>query len=153
VDDAGAGSPETDAVARRSAAQEVVDLPVRLPGALHVAVGADVGLDEMVAVDGGGYGGLVSTGEHELEQRHLGGRILHGDAIRVERHVALCGPEVLVLGVGEVAEEDLLPVAQGSSEAAAGDFDAARQTLVGAANEGGCRLDGGHGPSSWRARA
>jgi hypothetical protein len=107
----------------------------------------------MIAVHGGRHGGLVPTGEPELEQRHLGRRILHGDAIGVERHVALSGPEVLVLGIGEVAEEDLLSVAEGSSQAAAGDVDAARQPLVRAANEGGCRLDGGHGPPSWGARA
>ena len=50
--------------------------------------GADLGLDEVVAVDRGGHGDLGQAGGHELEQRHLGGGVLHGDAVGVEVGVA-----------------------------------------------------------------
>ena len=55
--------------------------------------------------------GTATSGEpggHELEQRHLGGGVLHGDAVGVEVGVAAAPLELLALGVGEVVDEDLL---------------------------------------------
>jgi hypothetical protein len=110
VDDARSGPPEADAVARRGRAQEVVDLAVGLAGGAHVRLRTGVGLDQVIAVDGGGHCGGVAARQHELKQRHLGGGILHGHAVGARRNVALAGRELLVLGVVEVAEEDLLGV-------------------------------------------
>ena len=81
VDDPRAGLPEADAVLRRHRAQELVDLGVGVERRLEVDVGADVRLDEVVAVHGRGHRDLRQAGGHELEQRHLRGGVLHRDAV------------------------------------------------------------------------
>ena len=68
--------------------EEVVDLGVGVDGGVEVDHGADLGLDEVVAVDGGGHGDLGQAGGHELQQRHLRRGVLHGDAVGVEVGVA-----------------------------------------------------------------
>ena len=49
--------------------------------ALAVVLGGGGALDEMVAVDGGGDGGLGEAGGDELEHCHLRGGVLHGHAV------------------------------------------------------------------------
>src|SRR5919112_1056769 len=58
VDDPASGPPEADAVAGRHRAQELVDLGVDVEGELQVGPGADLRLDEVVAVHRGGHGHL-----------------------------------------------------------------------------------------------
>jgi hypothetical protein len=152
VDDARAGSPEADAVARRGGAQELVHFAVGLACDPQVVPGPGEGLDQVVAVHGGGHGGLVAAREHELEQGHLRRRVLHGDAIRAGLQVAAPGLEVGVLGVGQVAEEDLLRVGERAAEAPPQRRDVALEALVRRAHELEGGLDRGHGSSS-RARA
>ena len=88
VDDARSRLPEADAVAGRHRPEELVDLAVAVEGELQVEVGAGLGQDEVVAVDRGRHRRLVETGGHELQQRHLGRGVLHGDPVRVEVGVA-----------------------------------------------------------------
>ena len=99
--------------------EEVVDLAVGVEGDLEVDVGADLGLDEVVAVDGGRHGHLGQAGGHELQQRHLGGGVLHGDAVGVEVGVG-CGPARCPGSrVAEVVDEDLLGEGERPAEALA----------------------------------
>ena len=81
VDDPRARLPEPDAVPGRHGAQEVVDLLVGLLGHAEVDRGADLGLDQVVAVDRRRHPHLGQAGGHELEERHLGGGVLHGHPV------------------------------------------------------------------------
>jgi hypothetical protein len=81
VDDTRSGLPETDAVLGRAGSEEVVDLLVDVLGASQVSNTASLRLNQVVAVDGGGDGNSRETGRHELEESHLGGSILAGDAL------------------------------------------------------------------------
>lgn len=71
MNDTRAGFPEAEAVFGGGGGKEVVDLLVDSVGASEILDTADLSLDEMVAVDGGGDGGGVHSGGHELEQGHL----------------------------------------------------------------------------------
>ena len=55
-----------------------------------------------------GTADLGQAGGHELEQRHLGGGVLHGDAVGVEVGVAAAPLELLAVRVAQVVDEDLL---------------------------------------------
>ena len=48
------------------------------------------------------------AGGHELQQRHLRGGVLHGDAVGVEVVVAAAALDRLAGGVDEVVDQDLL---------------------------------------------
>ena len=102
----------------------------------------------MVAVHGGRHRGLVALGQHELEQRHLRRRVLHGDPIGMRLHVAAPGGDLGALGIGEVAEEDLLGVAERTAEPPAHALHVAREPGVHGPDQLRRRLDGGHA-SSW----
>jgi hypothetical protein len=84
MDDARPRTPEADAVLGRHRAEEVVDLLVGVDRHAEVDVGTDLGLDEVVAVHGRWNRGLRQTSGHELQQRHLRGRVLHGDTVGME---------------------------------------------------------------------
>ncbi len=127
VDDARAGPPESESVASRDGPQEVVDLLVGVDGDAEVDLGADLGLDEVVAVHGRRHGSLVEPGGHELEQRHLCGGVLHGDTVGVEVGVAVAALQFLVLRVGQVVDQDLLGERQRTSEAVTADLHVGRE--------------------------
>lgn len=84
VDDTGSGLPETDTVLGRGGGKEVVDLLVDVLGSGKVLKTLDLGLNQVVAVDGGGDSGLGHTGRHELKDGHLGGGILAGNSLLAE---------------------------------------------------------------------
>ena len=92
------------------------------------------------------HGDLGQAGGHELQQGHLGGGVLHGDAVGVEVGVALAAHEVLALRVEEVVEEDLLGERERPAEALAADGGALGERGVDALDEldGGGGADGGH---------
>ena len=119
VDDPAARLPEADAVLGRHRAEELVHLAVGVERELEVDLGAGLGLDEVVAVHGGRHRHPCEARGHELQQRHLGGGVLHGDAVGVEVVVA-CGPaRASWLGVAEVVDEDLLGEREPAAEAVA----------------------------------
>jgi hypothetical protein len=99
------------------------------------AGGADVSLDQMVAVHRGGHRGLVPAREHELEQRHLRGGVLHRDAVGVQADIARARLELRGRGLGEVAVEDLLGVGERAVQALAHRGDVAREGLVDALHQ------------------
>ena len=84
VDDAAARPPEADAVLGADGTQEVVDLPVGVDGDAEVDASADLGGDQMVAVNGGRHRCGRQTRGHELQQRHLCRRVLHGHPVGAE---------------------------------------------------------------------
>ena len=130
VDDPRARLPEAGAIAGGGAAQELVDLFVLGHGDLEVGVRADAGLNQVVAVDGGGDDDALETGELELEQRHLRGGVLEGDAVRLQRRVIHAALDRLVGRIGEVSEEDLLGQGQGAIEPPPRDVNAVSELCV-----------------------
>ena len=101
VDDAGAGLPEAHTVAAAGRFQELIDFVAFVEGVLQVGRGAHAGLDEVVAVDGGGDGHAVAPGLHELQNRHLTGDILVGYPVGTQVDVAFAGAQV---GFGYVVQ-------------------------------------------------
>jgi hypothetical protein len=55
---------------------------------------------------------VCAPGLHELEQRHLGGCVLHRDAVDAEERGALAALELLSFRIVEMGEEDLLRVGE-----------------------------------------
>jgi hypothetical protein len=135
VDDPRSRLPEADAVAGRHRPEELVDLAVAVEGELQVEVGAGLGQDEVVAVDRGRHGRLVETGGHELQQRHLGRRVLHGDPVRVEVGVADGAVQPRVLGRAQVVEQDLLGEGERPAEAPTAEGHPFGQAVVHTADE------------------
>ena len=58
-------------------------------------------------MDRRGHLHLRDARAHELEERHLRRRVLHGDAVRPQQEVRLASRELLRSGLVEVAEDDL----------------------------------------------
>jgi hypothetical protein len=93
-----------------------------------------------------------AAGEHELEHRHLRGRVLHGDPVGLKLDVGGAARELLALGVGEVAEDHLLSERQRPAEALAHDLEAAPDGVVDLLDELGGGFDGWHGRLPSRRR-
>ena len=134
------GPPESDAVLRRHRTEEVVDLLVRVDRDAEVDRGADLGLDQVIAVHRRRHGSLGEAGGHELQQGHLRRGVLHGDTVGMEVVVGDAAVDVLVR-VGQVVDEDLLGQRERASEALAAGGDPPGQAGVDALDE----FDGGGG--------
>ena len=141
MNDAGSRPPESDAIARRAAAQEVIDLAVGRLRGFHVLGRALVGLDQVVAVHRRRHCRFTAPGLHELEQCHLCGRVLHGDAIGAQQQIALSSGEFLRLGIGEVAEQHLLGIGQGTPEPLTNDLEIGGGPVVRVLDECGGGFD------------
>ena len=76
MNDSGARFPEADAVLGSGRGQEVVDLLVEVLGPVQILLALNLGLDQVVAVDGGGDRHLGETRRDELEHGHLGSGVL-----------------------------------------------------------------------------
>ena len=63
--------PKTDTVFRTCGSEKVVHFLVDVDRPSQVFHTANLGLNQMVAVDGSGDGGLWETSRHELKDRHL----------------------------------------------------------------------------------
>ncbi len=102
-------------------------------------------------MDSRGDGDLGQAGGHELEQRHLGGGVLHRHPVGVEVGVALATDELLALGIDEVVDEDLLGEREGAAEALAAESGLFREGRVDALDEldRGGGADGAHGLPFW----
>ena len=130
MDDPRSGLPETGAVTGGGAAQELVDFFILRDRDFEVRVSADAGLDQVVAVHGRRHDDALQAGELELQQRHLCGCVLQGDAVWLQHRVVDAPFDWLVGRIGEMAEEDLLGQRQRSIESLAGDRDAVTQLGV-----------------------
>lgn len=130
VDDTRARAPETNVVLGTSRRQEVVDLLVDTNGALKILGAADLGLNQMVAVDSGRVRDGVHASGHELKNSHLGSGILASHTVRAQLEVRLASLELLVVRVVQVRVQDLLGKGQGSVEPAADNREVLRHLLV-----------------------
>lgn len=77
-------------------------------GPTQVLLPAELGLDQMVTVDGGRHGHLGQAAADELQHGHLGRGILHGHAVRPQPQVCLAPLDLLVGRVIQVSIHDLL---------------------------------------------
>ena len=115
VDDAGAGLPEADAVARRGGGQEFIHLRIGPQGVRQVLLRAAAGADQVVAMHGGGHAHGLAARAHELQQRHLGGCILHRHAVRPElaeilqRRQLAQGAAVIEMGIQDLLGKSKRP--------------------------------------------
>jgi hypothetical protein len=130
VNDTRAGLPETNVVLCAGGGKEVVDLLVDVDGAGQILLVANLGLDEMVAVDGGGSGHRGHAGGHELEDGHLGGGILASNTVGAQLEVAGAALNVLLVRVVQVGVEDLLGEGKRAVETAADDLQVLAHLLV-----------------------
>ena len=80
--------PEPDAVSCTDGLEESVYLVVLEQRRLKICVGANMRSNQVIAVHRGWRGDRVPTREHELQQRHLGCRVLHRHAVRPNLQVA-----------------------------------------------------------------
>ena len=83
----------------------------------------------------------VEPGCHELQQGHLGRRVLHGDPVGPQIDIGAAAFDLFVLGVVEVVEEDLLGEREAPSQPSPPDGDPLGQAVV----DRGDELDGGPG--------
>lgn len=112
VNDTGTGLPETNVVLGGSGGQEVVDFPVNFIGTRQVLVTTNLGLNQVVTVDGGGSGDGRHAGRHELQDCHLGSGVLASNTVRTHPEVGLSTLNVLAVRVVQVRVENLLGVGQ-----------------------------------------
>ena len=126
VNDPGAWRPEADAVSCTDRFEEGVHLVVLEQGRLKVSVGAHVRPNQMVAMHRRRYGDRVAPGEHELQQGHLGGRVLHRHAVRANPQVAFQRRQVLGGRVVQVAEEQLFSQRERAVESFTGRWQGVR---------------------------
>lgn len=113
VNDTRAGLPETDVVLGARGAKEVIDLLVDVVGASQILLATNLGLNQVVAVDGGGSGDAGHAGAHELEEGHLGGGILASNTVGTELEVAGATLDLLTVRVVQVRVENLLSEGEG----------------------------------------
>lgn len=85
MNDTTSGLPESNTVLGSASGKEVVNLLVGLNGTSKILGSSGLGLNEMVAVHGGGDGNGGETSRHELEESHLGGSILASNSLRNSR--------------------------------------------------------------------
>ena len=101
----------------------------------------------MVAVNGGRDRDFLLAGLHELQQRHLRGRVLHRDTIGRELDVALPALELGGGGIVEVAVDDLLGERERTAEPGADRGETATHLVVRRFDELRRALDRWHGAS------
>ena len=101
----------------------------------EVVVGVDPGRDQVVAVHRRRHGHLGQPGGHELQQRHLRGGVLHGDAVGPQIGVGATPLDLLVLGVVEVVDQDLFGERERTPQASATDRNPLGQRGVDALHE------------------
>lgn len=130
VDNSGTGAPETNVVLGSGGGKEIVDLLVDVNGTGQILGAADLSLNQMVTVDGGGGGNRGHTSRHELENGHLGGSVLAGNTVRAELEVRDTTLNVLLMGLVKMSVENLLGVSQGSVESLSDNVDVLGVLLV-----------------------
>ena len=116
VNDPGSGHPAAESVALGSGGQEVVDFTVFKAGRCQVRLSPLTSPYQMIAVNGNRHSGLVFAGKHELEDGHLGGRVLQRHPVGQGLDVGNSGGEIFSGGIGEMTIEDLFGIGQRPSE-------------------------------------
>ena len=130
VDDTRAGLPETDVVLGAGRGKEVVNLLVDSDCPLKILGTADLRLDQVIAVYSRGVGDGRHTSRHELQDRHLRGGVLTGDAVGTKLQVGRAPLNILAVRVIEVRVQDLLGVRQRAVKTAPDDCQVLGHLLV-----------------------
>jgi hypothetical protein len=130
VDDTRAGLPETNVVLCARCRQEVVNFLVDVLGAGQILLAANLGLDKMVTVDGGGSRNRGHASRHELKNGHLGGGILASYTVGAELEVALATNNLLVVGIVQMGVENLLGEGERAVQPAANNLEVLAHLLV-----------------------
>jgi hypothetical protein len=130
VNDTGTGLPETDVVLGGSGGKEVVDLLVDVVGTGQILLTTNLGLNQVVTVDGGGGldGGHASG--HELEDSHLGSGVLASNTVGTELEVGGTTLDVLTVGVVKVRVQDLLGVGERALQTSTNNLEVLGHLLV-----------------------
>lgn len=112
VNDTGSWLPEANVVLGASGGKEVVDLLVDADGTGQILVAANLGLNQMVAVNGGRVGNRGHARGHELEDGHLSSGILARNTIRAQSQVRGATLNLLSVRIIQMRVEDLLGVGE-----------------------------------------
>lgn len=121
VDDTRAGLPETNVVLGARGGKEVVNLLVDVLSSCKILLTTNLGLNQVVTVDGGGGSDRGHTCRHELQNGHLGGGILASNAVRAELEIRGTTLNLLSVGVVKMRVENLLGIGQGTVKTLADD--------------------------------
>jgi hypothetical protein len=130
VNDTGTGLPETNVVLGSGGGKEVVDLLVDVVGTSKILLTSNLGLNQVVTVDGGGGLDAVHASGHELQNSHLSGGILASNTIGAQLEVRDTTLDVLSVRVVKVRVEDLLGVGKRTLQTRANDVEVLGHLLV-----------------------
>ena len=136
--------PEADAISHCSRPEEAVDLTVfgeRFAEVLHAFFTC---LDQVVAVNRGWDGDLVSERLHELQHCRLTKHVLKYNPVRPDAYVGLARHDLLVFGIVQVRQEHLFGEAHRPVQSLANDSQPFRHSLVSLRGKFGCRLNSHH---------
>ena len=111
-----------------------------------------MGLNQMIAMDGGRYRRIITPGLHELKHRHLCSGILHGNPVGMELQITGSGLEFLTGRVDKVTQENFLRVGHGAAQTATNHLEIGLDLLIARLDKAGGRFNLGHGYSSATAR-
>ncbi len=113
VDNTRTRVPEAHAVLSSGGGKEVVHLGVLVLSDGEILLALDLGLNEVIAVDGGGDSSLGETRGNELKDGHLCSSILHSNAIGAKLEIRLATNDgSSILRVVKVAVNNLFSVGQ-----------------------------------------
>ena len=130
VNDTGSWLPETNVVLGASSGKEIVHLLVDADGTGQILVAANLGLNKMVAVDGGRVGNRGHAGGHELKDGHLSSGILASNAIRTQPQIRGATLDLLSVRIIQMRVEDLLSVCERPVQSSADNGQVLRHLLV-----------------------
>ena len=130
VNDTGSWLPETDVVLGARSGKEIVNLLVDVDSACKILGTSDLGLNQVVAVDGGWVCDGWHAGGHELKDSHLCGGILASNTIWAESQVRDTTLDLLSVWIVQVRVEDLLSIGQRTVETVADNLEVLGHLLV-----------------------
>lgn len=130
VDNTRARAPETKVVLGAGRGQEVVNFLVDADGAGKILLTTNLGLNQVVTVDGGRVGDGIHTSRHELEDGHLSSGVLASNAVGTELEVRLATLDFLAVRVIQMRVENLLGVGKGSVKTRSNDGEVLGHLLV-----------------------
>ena len=116
VNDTGARLPETNVVLASGTGKEVVNFPVDVIGTGKILLTTNLGLNQVVTVDGGrGSDGGHASG-HELQNSHLSSGVLASDTVGAHLEVRLSTLDVLSMRIIKVRVQNLLSVGKRAAQ-------------------------------------
>lgn len=117
VNDTGTGLPETDVVLGGGTSKEVINFLVNLVRTSKILVTSNLGLDQVVTVDGSRSSDGGHASRHELQNGHLSSGILASDTVGAELQVGLATLNLLSVRIVKVRVQNLLGVCERTLQA------------------------------------